>query len=276
MRFFLVLLALTTASAVCTTVEAQVHASGSWEWSPSGFAFQPLRAAVLEPRVGSFYQFGDDRLRLDIGNSLDVLAYRPDAATEFRAGADFFTYTRLRSQGRFKFPVETTDFFFGINCTVRHQYSAGDNVISGRLRIAHISSHISDGYAGSRQPFVYSREFIDLTGAYQTGDLRVYAGANLLFSTIPDDFGIVTPQVGFDMSVPLAPTWSFVAGYDFRLPEIAGTVTGAHAAQAGVKLGERYGRGIVFSGYAYSGKSIHGMFYDMTDRYVGVGFQVDL
>ena len=281
MRLYFLLPALCLALCIATSASAQadtplVTDDSTWTWSPSGLMFYPLRAAVLEPRIGSMYQFGDDKLRLDIGNSLDLVAYRMDRSTELRAGADFFTYTRLRSEGRFKFPVETTDFYFGVNFTFRHQYSPQSNVLSGRLRVAHISSHISDGYNGDRVPFVYSREFIDVTGAYQIGALRMYAGANLLFSSIPDNFGVVSPQIGVDVSQPLSSTWTFVGGYDFRLVEIWKVTTDVHAVQAGLKVGEQYGRGIVISGYGYSGKSLHGMFYDLPDHYFGLGFQVDL
>lgn len=266
----------TTSETATVSAETAPADTGGLTWSPTGLMFYPLRAATLEARVGSMYQFGDDKLRLDIGNSLDLTSVYLGEHTELRSGADFFTYTRLRSEGRFKFPVETTDFYFGINFSIKHQYSPESNVLSGRLRVAHISSHISDGYNGDQEPFVYSREFIDATAAYQIGALRVYAGANILFSSIPDNFGEVSPQLGFDVSQPLSPQWTLTGGYDFRLVNISGATTAVHAAQAGIKLGERYGRGIVLSAYAYSGKSLHGMFYDLTDSYMGVGFQVDL
>lgn len=247
--------------------------TSSLTWSPSGLLFQPLRAHVFEPRVGILYEANDDMLRLDIGNSIDLVSWQPSSTEEYRMGADFFTYTRLRSEGRFKFPVETTDFFFGVNFSA--QYSLGDKVVSGRLRVAHISSHLSDGYNGNRSSFVYSREFIDLTGAVDFGSLRAYAGANILFSTIPDAFGIVTPQVGFDISHPLTPGLTLVGGYDLRFPTVDGATTAAHSAQAGIKLGKQFGSGLVLNGYFYRGKSIHGMFYDLNDSYAGIGLQVD-
>lgn len=264
-------------AAACRPVLAADDTSSaidpSFIWSPPGLLFQPLRAHVFEPRAGVLYEADDDRLRLDIGTSVDLMSWRPSATEEYRMGADFFTYTRLRSEGRFKFPVETTDFFFGVNFAAK--YSLGDNVVSGRLRVAHISSHLSDGYNGERTPFVYSREFIDLTGAVSFGSLRLYAGANILFSSIPRNFGVVTPQVGFDVSHPLAPNLTLVGGYDLRFPTIDEATTAAHSAQAGVKLGRQFGSGIVLSGYFYRGKSIHGMFYDLNDSYAGIGLQID-
>lgn len=275
LAFFLVVLLLSMESrAASTAATTTAEHYGSWLWNPNGLLFAPLRAHVLEPRVGMLYEFGSENLRLDIGTSLDMLAYQPDSSSEMRVGADFFTYTRLRSEGSFKFPVETTDFFFGVNTSAK--YSVAGHVVSGRLRIAHISSHISDGYNGTRTSFVYSREFIDITGAITLSEVRLYAGINVLFSTIPDNFGAVTPQLGFDVSYPLGTTLTLVGGYDGRFPTIQGATTGVHSAQLGVKVGEQFGKGIVLNGYAYNGKSLHGMFYDMTDSYVGLGFQLDL
>lgn len=257
-----------------THTAAAAKQYGSWLWNPDGLLFAPLRAHTLEPRIGMLYEFGEDKLRLDIGTSLDLLAYCPDSSGEFRVGTDFFTYTRLRSEGSFKFPVETTDFFFGVNASAK--YSIAGHVVSGRLRIAHISSHISDGYNGPRTPFVYSREFVDVTGTLTLSEVRLYAGINVLFSTIPDNFGVVTPQLGVDVSYPLSATLALVGGYDARFPTIQGAATGVHSAQFGIKVGEQFGKGIVLNGYAYSGKSLHGMFYDIADSYMGLGFQVDL
>lgn len=275
--FLCALLVAATASqgkAMQPAATAQTQPADTWSWNSNGLLFAPLRAHVLEPRVGMLYEISDEKLRLDIGTSLDLLSYRPDSTGEIRFGTDFFTYTRLRSEGSFKFPVETTDFFFGVNASAK--YLVAGHVVSGRLRIAHISSHISDGYNGPRAPFVYSREFVDVTAALTLSELRFYVGANVLFSTIPDNFGVLTPQVGFDVSYPLSTTLSLVGGYDGRFPTIQGATTGVHSAQLGIKIGEQFGKGIVLNGYAYSGKSLHGMFYDMVDSYAGVGFQVDL
>jgi hypothetical protein len=271
---FCLLMAITCSSgfAADDSTPSSAPDASPLTWSPSGLLFQPLRAHIFEPRMGILYQADNDMLRLDIGNSTDLVAWHPEGA-EYRMGADFFTYTRLRSEGRFKFPVETTDFYFGINFAAK--YATGDNAVSARVRVAHISSHLSDGYNGNRSSFVYSREFVDVTGAYELGSLRLYAGANFLFSSIPDAFGIVTPQLGFDVSHPLAEELTLVGGYDLRFTTVNEATTAVHSAQAGLKLGKQFGSGLLLNGYFYHGKSIHGMFYDLNDSYAGIGIQVD-
>ncbi len=263
---------LAVLSLVCglaATGEAQS------QWSPPGLLFRPLQANVFEGRVGVLYQPVRDKLRLDIGTTIDLRADSLSDKVELRSGADFFTFTRLRSEGRFKFPVETADFFFGVNSTLRLRGDAYD--VTGRLRIAHISSHLVDGYAGPVEAFTYSREFVDLVAALELNSLRLYAGVNWLFSTIPDDFGTLIPQLGFDFAYGdlIGSHLSLVGGYDFKLPTINDATTAVHAGQIGLKVGERYAAGISVNFSFYRGKSVHGMFFNDRDSYAALGVQVE-
>lgn len=246
------------------------------QWDPEGILFKPLRANIIEPRIGAYFQSAPDKLRLDIGSAVDLYALKVIPATEIRFGADFFTFTRLRSSGNFKFPVETTDFFFGLNSSVAIPLESF--VLSGRLRVAHISSHISDGYQGPVQPFTFSREFVELVAAIEWRSIRAYTGATILFSSIPNVFGTVNPQFGVDMTVAdiITSDISIVAGYDFKLTTIFDTITGVHAGEAGLKLGSPYGAGISIVGHFFHGKSAHGMFFAEQDSYAGIGFGIDL
>ncbi len=64
-------------------------------------------ANPLEARIGSFYQPNADRLRLDIGQTIDLNQFEIRSGWKAGIGADAFILTRLRSEGNFKFPVET-------------------------------------------------------------------------------------------------------------------------------------------------------------------------
>lgn len=233
--------------------------------------FKPLLANTFEPRVGTIYECAGRKLRLDICTSLDVKTFDLQNS-KLSIGVDFFTYTRLRSEGKFKFPVETADYFFGVNGAYV------SNPWSFRFRVAHISSHIVDGMADSvtlkREPFVYSREFFDLVGAYQWKNLRFYAGATLLFSMLPKDFLAVQPQVGLDYRYPLTSVIDIVAGYDLKFAGMNSNYYPVHSMQAGLNFKTSEDVGIFFGAYGFHGKSIHGMFYNEVDDYLGVGFQV--
>lgn len=261
---------------------------------PQGFQsrlnFQPLVANPFEGRVGAIYQFSDNKLRLDIGNSLDVVEFDNDLAI----GADFFTFTRLRSEGNFKFPVETSDYFFGLNFSKKNSiyeqrkasYSDEYDIppeklfdISYRLRLAHISSHLVDGLANkdgllNPQPFVYSREFADLVGAIEWTNVRAYAGLTYVWAMQPRDAERLIPQLGIEYKHKLTQKFYAFAAYDFKFIGISDKYVGTHAAQAGINYVSKYGMpAISLNIYGYHGRSMHGMFYKERDSYIGTGFQ---
>ncbi len=236
--------------------------------------FKPLFSNPFEPRDGAFYQFEEDKLRLDIGASFDFVKLNV-AGNEAAIGADFFTYTRLRHEGNFKFPVETSDYFFGLNYSMKFDITMPAYI---RLRVSHISSHLVDGYTDDnyefiREPIVYSREFIDIVWAQYLFDFRYYVGANFIFSTIPGSPEFFTPQIGFDYSRRLTSWLSFDMGFDFKLIGIDGIWQGTSVTQLGLTFwtSENYG---IFTGlYCYRGRSMHGQFFTDYDDYLGLGFQ---
>jgi hypothetical protein len=238
-----------------------------------GLLFKPLTANIFEPRIGSQYEFGDKKLRLDIGGSVDLFETNWDKMI-IRFGTDFFTFTRLRSEGNLKFPVETSDYFFGINTSTQLQLQFP---VSFRLRIAHISSHLVDGMAidtiFTRKPYVYSREFADLVIAFGISH-RIYFGFTGVFSTQPKNVQKIIPQFGIDWKEPLTRDLDLRAGYDFKLNGYEGVNYGNNSAQIGIEYNsyDIYGLGLYI--YYYSGKSIHGMFIRDYDNYFGTGFQV--
>ena len=241
--------------------------------------FRLLRANPLEARVGTMYQFDDNKLRLDIGNSIDLQTFNLSDSLPFSLGTDFFTLTRLRSEGKLKFPVETADFYFGINGAIKHHISPTTEW-SIRLRVAHISSHLVDGYASDnvfvlKKPFVYSREFAEVITAVEFfNQLRLYGGLTFLWATQPRRANRFIPQLGADGSLPLSASISLEFGYDFKLIGVDDSYLGTHSAQAGLFLETSNHKGYLLSMFAYRGRSVHGMFYDQNDAYNGIGFQV--
>jgi hypothetical protein len=310
-------LSATSSSATSSSATSSATASVSLLRAP---LFRPLRANVFEPRVGGMLQTpasalsapsaanAGRKLRLDIGMGTDLVSLPLAGAAELRFGSEFFTLTRLRSEVNFRFPVETTDFYFGVNASFQAPLSHDGWWLLGRLRVAHISSHLVDGVDTFRQTFVYSREFVDAVLAAewrQRGRTsRVYAGANTLFHTIPENFGAVMPQIGFDVqdytvlaafaalfeqpsvnqdsqsAQSIASAWlersiGISAGYDLKLTTINGVTSAIHTAQAGLRFGAPSAPGVFAGVYWYEGKSLHGMFYNERDSYVALGFQID-
>lgn len=239
--------------------------------------FKPLTANVFEPRIGSAYNTNDDNLRLDIGASFDLVKWNDSVSNTMTIGGDFFTYTRLRSENNFKFPVETSDYFFGINYS--SNFSLLGKGMQARIRLAHISSHLVDGYSKNdiffKQPFVYSREFVDATLAsyfsYNSLNyIRPYIGIKYIFHTQPDDVSVMVGQLGFDLSHRLNNYSEIIAGVNISNGEDILNI----ASQAGIKFNFIKNVGLFLGYYYYNGNSIHGMFYKERDNYSAIGFQI--
>lgn len=240
--------------------------------------FKPLTANPYEARVGTMTQFGEKKLRLDIGSTSDLYRFLPDDSLQCSLGADFFTYTRLRSEGNFKFPVETSDYYFGINGAALTPICK-NWIGTTRFRVAHISSHLVDGSADSagqfieKQPFVYSREFFDLTIAAEKNGARIYCGLSYVYSRQPRSADPLIPQIGTDLRYPLSDLFEFRGGYDAKLVGINGIYAPMHAMQAGITLKTSPDRGISLNLYYFGGRSIHGMYFREGDEYLALGFQ---
>ena len=90
------------------------------ELFPSDLNIQPFTANILEPKAGFLFSMDNNKLRLDISTSRDIVKWFDDGET-ISIGADLFTFTRLRSTDNFKFPVETIDYLFGLNAGYKKQ-----------------------------------------------------------------------------------------------------------------------------------------------------------
>jgi hypothetical protein len=257
-------------------------AQSSETWFPNKLNIKPFTANILEARDGFSYLFGEKKIRLDAGLTSDIYQVQKGNST-LSFGADIFTFTRLRSEDNFRFPVETIDYFFGINSGYK---IIQDNQTYGfRIRLSHISAHLVDGsydgqnsvWRNGRVPFVYSREFIEALPFYAINTFRVYGGFTYLFHRIPTTIGKEIYQAGFDYyMVNLAGNnvTPFLAD-DFKLSEIA-KYTGNNIFEAGIKFGSYDGKGFSILLSYTSGKSIHGLYYDLNENYASLGFNFDL
>ncbi len=269
--------------AAMLVFSANLYSQSIKEWFPAELNIQPFTSNLLEPRNGFMFALGEDWLRLDIGTSRDILQLKSGEET-FSFGVDLFTFTRLRSNDNFKFPVGTIDFFFGINAGYNKQ--DGDKDYGLRIRLSHLSAHLVDGrydvhsskWVNDREPFTYSKEFIDLFPYYRVSGFRVYLGLTYIFHIIPKIINKGIYQVGFDYYILPFSNGSitpFVA-YDFKLNGINNTYFGNNIAKFGVKFGSPLSRGFSILISYISGKSIHGELFDLTENYLNIGFNLDL
>jgi len=253
------------------------------ELFPDNLMIQPFTSNTLEPRLGFLFDFGDNELRLDIGNSVDVIRYSIDDKHTFSLGADLFTYTLLRGEENFHFPVDAVDYLFGIN--FGYINTSGCYEYGARVRISHISAHFVDGhYNGStvswrdgRNPIVYSREFVEVMPFYKFDNLRLYAGFTYIFHVDPIDLGKDIYQVGFDyfMDNKISTHITPFIGYDFKVIHLNERSVN-HSLSGGVKFGKPNGKGFSIYLHYYTGKSIHGEYFDVNKTYTSIGFNLDI
>jgi len=260
----------------------QSFSQSNKEWFPKGLNIRPFTANFLEPRAGFSYLLDKSNIRLDIGTSADVLRIA-DEGKIISFGVDLFTYTRLRSENNFKFPVETTDFYFGVNYAQR--FIRKEKEYGFRFRFAHISTHLVDGsfngqngiWRNGRSPIIYSREFFELMPFYRINGFRTYAGITYLFHTLPANISKGIYQVGFDNYFTSFPSKTFTPfiAYDFKLSKID-KFTGNNIIMGGIKFGKFDEKGFSITLSYYSGKSVHGQLFNINENYFTLGFNMDL
>ncbi|HEX2983315.1 MAG TPA: DUF1207 domain-containing protein [Ignavibacteriales bacterium] len=266
---------------LCGTLQS-INAQTSVEYFPGDLNIQPFTANIIEPRTGLIIQSGGNNLRLDIGNSMDFVKWNLPENQSITLGADFFTYTLLRSEDNFHFPVDAVDYLFGINAG--YKKILDKNEYGLRFRLSHISAHFVDGHFNGEtgtwreyNPKVYSREFIELFPYYKYNNLRVYFGFTYIFHIDPANLGKTSYQVGFDYFAKglISDLITPYAAFDLKLVDI-NKFTANKSAQVGIKFGRPEGRGVsLYAGY-FNGMNIHGEYHFLTDDYTGIGFNLDL
>jgi hypothetical protein len=255
------------------------YSQSKFDLFPTQLLVQPFTANTLKPKLGFDFKNNKNEISLNISNSMDVFHYKIDAQSNLSFGADLFTYTLLRSQSNFHFPVDAVDYLFGLNIGYsREDYGA-------RLRISHISAHFVDGHYNKeekawrdgRQPIVYSREFIEFIPFYRYNNFRIYAGLTYIFSIDPPEIGTDQYQIGFEYfgNSWLSNQFTPYIAYDFRLINIYG-YTGNNSIEAGIKYGYSQSKGISFYLRYFSGYNIHGEYFDVKEDFTSLGFNLDL
>jgi hypothetical protein len=251
-------------------------------WFPDNLNIQPFTANVIEPKAGFEFLLGKSELRLNAGTSRDF--YRvSDENSSLSFGADIFTYSLLRSESDFHFPVDAIDYLFGVNAG--YKIKDEDKEYGFRFRLSHISAHFVDGHfdyskkiwRDGRSPRVYSREFAEIFPFFKFESLRFYTGFTYIFNVAPDSLGTTIYQAGFDYYLPDAGFGIFspFIAYDFKLSKIE-KFSGNNSFMLGVKFGHYESKGFSIRFSYLSGKSIHGEYYDVNEKYASIGFNLEL
>jgi hypothetical protein len=272
-----------TFTLVLLSCASITFAQNKTELFPLELNFKPFAANKLEPKLGFLFHLNENLLRLDVGSSMDILRIDYPNKSSLSFGADLFTYSRLRSEDKFKFPVEAIDYLFGLNAAYLFKVASTDFGV--RLRLSHISAHLVDGrfdkdsdsWIDGRLPFVFSKEFVESMVYVKKYDLRFYIGYTYNYNIAPNRLGKDNYQLGFDyFSKDLI--YNYVTpffGYDFHIAHLD-EYTYNHNTVAGIKIGKEESKGFsIFINY-YSGRSFHGELYDEVVEYTALGMNFDL
>lgn len=252
------------------------------EWFPDSLLVQPFAANYLEPRMGFQFELNKNNLRLIIGSSMDIYRRTVGGNAEFTIGADLFTYSFLRGEHNFHFPVDAIDYLFGIN--LAYKLSKKDYNYGFRARLSHISAHFVDGHydgynakwRNNRNPIVYSREFVEIIGFYSIASFRGYVGGTYIFHIDPTTIKKDSYQLGVEyfynniFGGKLIP----FAAYDMRIIHLD-KYSVNHSFVLGLKFGRYFSKGFRIYYEYYNGKNIHGEYFDEEENYNAIGFNLE-
>jgi len=226
----------------------------------SGLNFKCLTASFYEPKMGVMKYLDRNSLKVDIGNSLDLIEVK-NKNYSISFGADFFAYVLVNNHGFLILRVEAIDGFFGGNMSVRK------GNFSYRLRILHHSAHLVDEYGElDRKPFPFTGEFADLIFAFTDKFYRLYGGLSYMFRIKPSDVRKFYFQSGLELFKDLD-SFVFIFAYDVKfIDEIL-----SFNLTAGVKLGRWNSRGVLIYFVFYDGFDIYGQYFNLKRKFTGLG-----
>lgn len=256
---------------------------------PGGNNFKPLLGNHQEARIGLLYYTSNSNLKVDIGNSIDLICYEIPK-TRLTAGIEFMAYALSTSYEGKRLQIDALDGFFGGNISFSKLFI--NNRLLARFRIIHNSAHLVDGHydrdlkkwIDDKEPIPYTKDFGEITAAHVLNftvfEIKYYG--SISYSTL------VRPS--------LLKRWSYYAGYEAVLKEGLGNVLGesiniftayhfylsgipeyrgSSNILAGIKIGEWEKKGINFYVSYYSGLNVLSEYYNKKDEKFGIGFIAD-
>lgn len=258
---------------------------------PSGLNFMPLKANNQEARLGVLYYISTTNLKVDIGNTVDIISYNlEDNKVKISAGIEFMTYAFSKSYAGKRLQISAVDGFFGGNISFSKDY--GNNELQMRFRIIHNSAHLVDGsydtntdtWIDGQKPIPFTKDFGEVTIAHKTSldyfELRYYGGLSYATLIRPEELKRYNFHAGFEIST--AKIFGKLLRNDINLflaehffLDGTSKYFGNQQLMVGVKLGCWDKKGIVVYASYYSGRDIFSSYYDRKIDRFGVGFFVD-
>lgn len=257
-----------------------ISKSDSLYFFSSNVLYVPIEASKIEAKNGVTKFLNNEYLELDIGASFDLIGLKARQNT-FSFGVDFFTFSNLRSEDNFKFPVDAIDYLFGVNFNLKRKLSE-KNTLTSRFRISHISSHFEDGHIYERSdtiftPVVFSKEFLDLAvmSNYQINEnlyFKSMLALNYIFHSIPD-MSKFSGQLGLEFRYSISKIFSYYISNDLNLASVSSSSNFNESFETGLTLGKINSRSVNFYFDYYDGQDYKGQYYGKYLNYTGLGLR---
>lgn len=265
----------------------------SFELFPPGLSFLPLKAAIDEPRMGLLYYTATTNMKVDIGNSIDVLGFNfPKSKTRITVGAEFMAYAYVTSYLSYRLQIDAIDGFFGGNVVYSKSLDNGRFVT--RFRYIHSSAHLVDGHwdnstdqwLNNQLPDAYGNNYGELLFAREEylgiSFLRYYAGLSMSTGKKTGDRKLkrFLYKGGFEYSIPnlLGKVFdkdeSIFAAVNFDVRGIPEYIVNQNYL-IGLKFGEWEGEGLVFYVSYYNGGDVFNQYFSERVSRFGIGFMFD-
>ncbi len=247
----------------------------------SNTLYVPVEASIIEAKNGVTKFLDSKYLTLNIGVSFDLIGLKAKKNT-FSFGIDFFTFSNLRSEDNFKFPVDAIDYLFGVNFNLKRNLS-DRNVLTSRFRISHISSHFEDGHVYERTdtiftPYVFSKEFLELSvmSNYRINNelyFKSMIGINYIFHAIPDEISSFSGQLGLEFRYYITKFLNFYISNDVNLASVNSVSNLNESFETGISFGNINSRALSLYFDYYDGQDYKGQYYGKYLNYTGLGLR---
>lgn len=250
----------------------------------SNILYVPVEASIIEAKNG-VTKFTDSKyLTLNIGASFDLIGLKAEKNT-FSFGIDFFTFSNLRSENNFKFPVDAIDYLFGVNFNFKRNLTA-KNVLTSRFRISHISSHFEDGHIYEKTdtiftPYVFSKEFLELSvmSNYRINDgfyFKSMLGMNYIFHAIPAEISPLSGQLGLEFRYYISKILNLYVSNDVTLASVNSDTNLNESFESGISFGKINSRSVNLYFNYYDGQDYKGQYYGKYLHFTGLGIRFKL
>jgi hypothetical protein len=256
---------------------------------PDGLNFLPLRASSQEAKLGVLYYPNTTNLKVDIGNSIDLLRLNLYKKQYITFGIEFMAYAYSMSFSQLRLQIGTIDGFFGGNATYTYEFPG--NRFSTRFRYIHNSAHLVDGYydlsnnrwMNGLTPMPFTRDFAEIifTNEFSLSNyaFRPYIGGSYAARIRPSILKKATFCTGLEVHTGNGSDlkdrgYHFFIAYNFQLAGLP-VYSGTNNLMAGIKFGEWQKKGLNFYISWFKGNNMFNEFYYQRIERFGVGFSVD-